>query len=430
MEDALLDVMNTVIPSVALSDASLAVSLASLAVLCTGLLLFCLAFRVRARFRSLQDSLEACRRELQSAREEIAEQTLARRESEEKFQAIFDNSPYSIAFNRLDGTYVDVNAAFLARWGLSREEVLGLSVEDLAAVADGERRRFMDMLERDGRFSNMETQMVRPDGNVSHQLFSSSLVSVGGQTNILSTAVDVTSLKEAEKSVRRWREKFDLTTAAARLTFYEYDVENDVLTWSGSMLDVLGYDPEEMTGGLLDCAASSGGRGQGDGSFCGGPVAGQEIRHRVPPAAQGRIVRRCVRVWATLRQDTGLTAAGARDHSGRFRRQAYGKSPDAERGEVSGHFQQRAHGDFPHQLHGTFPGGQPDPRPHAGIPGQGGTPCRGGESGNGHLPAPRNSPGNARVAARLPGRHPQGHRIQAQGWLAIFRRHQRFVAIR
>ena len=245
-----MDVTNAFFPSGALSDASLAVSLASLAVLCTGVLLFCSAFRIRARFRSLQDSLEACRHALQSAREELAEQTLARRESEEKFQAIFNNSPYSIAFNRLDGTYVDVNAAFLSRWGISREEVLGLSVEDLVAGDDDERRRFMDMLERDGRFSNMETQMVRPDGNVSHQLFSSSLVSVGGQTNILSTAVDVTPLKEAETSAKRWREKFDLTTAAARLTFYEYDVENDVLAWSGSMLDVLGYDPEAMTGGL------------------------------------------------------------------------------------------------------------------------------------------------------------------------------------
>lgn len=186
---------------------------------------------------------------MQSAHEEVAEQTLARRESEEKFQAIFDNSPYSIAFNRLDGTYVDVNAAFLSRWGISREAVLSFSAEDLAAGSD-EIQRFRAKLERDRRLSNVEMQMVRPDGTARHLLFSAARVSVAGQPYNLSTAVDVTSLKEAEQSVKRWREKFDLTTAAAKLTFYEYDVDHDILTWSGSMQDVLGYDPDEMTGGL------------------------------------------------------------------------------------------------------------------------------------------------------------------------------------
>ncbi len=242
--------MNAIFPSAAPPETSLAVALAGLAVLCVGGLLFCLAFRARTRCRSLRDSLAACRRELQSAREEVEKLALSRRESDEKFKAIFDNSPYSIAFNRLDGTYVDVNAAFLSRWGISREEVLGLSVDSLAAVGDDERHRFMDMLEREGRFSNVEMSMVRPGGNVRYLLFSAALVSVAGETHILSTAVDVTSLKEAERRVKRWREKFDLTTAAAKLTFYEYDVDHDVLTWSGSMLDVLGYDPEEMKGGL------------------------------------------------------------------------------------------------------------------------------------------------------------------------------------
>lgn len=244
-----MNVMNAVFSSALLSEPSLSVPLASLTALCVGVLLLCLALFVRARFRSLETSLETCRRELQSAREEVEEQARKRRESEEKFQAIFDNSPYSIAFNRLDGTYVDVNAAFLSRWGISREAVLGFSAADLAAGSD-EIQRFRAMLERDGRLSNVEMQMVRPDGTARHLLFSAARVAVAGQPYNLSTAVDVTSLKEAEQGVKRWREKFDLTTAAARLTFYEYDVENDALTWSGSMLDVLGYDPEEMTGGL------------------------------------------------------------------------------------------------------------------------------------------------------------------------------------
>ncbi|ACU90729.1 signal transduction histidine kinase, nitrogen specific, NtrB [Desulfomicrobium baculatum DSM 4028] len=240
-----MNAMNAVSPPALLFDAVLPVFLAVLTLFCATALLI-----VRTRLRSTRNALDTRTRELLSAHEKIEVLSREKREFEEKFQAIFDNSPYSIAFNRLDGTYADVNKAFLSRWGLSREEVLSLSAAELAAGVEDERQRFRDMLERDGRFSNMETQMVRPDGNVRHLLFSSAMVSAGGQASILSTAVDVTSLKEAEKDIKRWREKFDLTTAAARLTFYEYDVENDVLTWSGSMLDVLGYDPEAMKGNL------------------------------------------------------------------------------------------------------------------------------------------------------------------------------------
>jgi PAS domain S-box-containing protein len=237
--------MNAVSPPALLFDAVLPVFLVVLVLFCaTAFLIF------RARLRSTRDALETRARELRSAREEIEALSREKHEFEEKFQALFENSPYSIAFNRLDGTYVDVNTAFLSEWGGTRDEVLGLSTEALAAEGDVERRRLRDLLERNGGFSNIETRMVRPDGSARHLLFSSTLVSVSGETKILSTAVDITSLKEAEKSVTRWQQKFDLTTAAAKLTFYEYDVDHDVLSWSGSMLDVLGYDPEKMKGGL------------------------------------------------------------------------------------------------------------------------------------------------------------------------------------
>jgi PAS domain S-box-containing protein len=250
LEDALLNVVNSLFPPALLADSSLSIPLAGLVAVCVAFFLLCLAFFVRVRFRSLQKSLETCLRELQTVRKKAAEQSLKIRNVEDRFQAIFDNSPYSIAFNTLDGTYLDANKAFLSRWGISREEVRGRSVQELVSVDNDERLRFIQMLERDGSFSNMETKISRPDGGVGYVLFSASLVSIGGLTSVLSTAVDVTSLKEAEQNVKRWRQKFDLTTAAAKLTFYEYDVDNDVLTWSGSMLDVLGYDPQEMRGTL------------------------------------------------------------------------------------------------------------------------------------------------------------------------------------
>ena len=230
------------------SESHVPANMVGFGVLCFAVVLLCVCFFAYIRFKVMKKYFAVCLQDLHESQDKFAEQSAKLRECEEKFQAIFDNSPYSIAFNALDGTYLDANKAFLSRWGISREEALARSVQDLAAVDNDERLRFIQMLERDGSFSNMETKISRPDGAVGYVLFSASLVSIGGLTSILSTAVDVTSLKAAEQNVKRWRQKFDLTTAAAKLTFYEYDVDNDVLTWSGSMLDVLGYDPQEMRG--------------------------------------------------------------------------------------------------------------------------------------------------------------------------------------
>jgi len=237
--------MNAVSPPALLFDAVLPVFLVVLVLFCVTAFLI-----VRARLRSTRDALKTRTRELRFAREEIEALSREKHEFEEKFQAVFDHSPYSITFSRRDGTYLEVNKAFLSRRGLSREEALRLSVQDIVLPGEYEARRFVEMLERDGRLGNTEVRVVRPDGSMGYVLFSATLVPFGGQTGILSTAVDITSLKKAEENNKRWQQKFDLTTAAAKLTFYEYDVDHDVLSWSGSMLDVLGYDPEKMKGGL------------------------------------------------------------------------------------------------------------------------------------------------------------------------------------
>ena len=92
-------------------------SLVALGALCAAVSLLFLAFLFHRRFRSVENSLAARVRELQVARDSINEMSLKLRESEERFQAVFENSPYSITLSRLDGTYLAVNKAFLSRWG-------------------------------------------------------------------------------------------------------------------------------------------------------------------------------------------------------------------------------------------------------------------------------------------------------------------------
>lgn len=171
-------------------------------------------------------------------------------ESEARFRAIFEHAPYSITLARLDGTYVDVNNAFLKRNSVTRETALGLAAGDTTLLGPDEIRAVRERLAAEGCLHDQEAPVRLPDGGSGHVLYSAVLVPMAGQNYVLSMAVDITARKQAEEAALRWQRKFDLTTAAARLVFYEYDLKRDYITWSGSVRDVLGYASFELEGGL------------------------------------------------------------------------------------------------------------------------------------------------------------------------------------
>ena len=69
---------------------------------------------------------------LKDAREKVVQ-------SEAKFRAIFENAPYPTAIRGLeDGAFLDVNKAFLQRWGITLEEARQMKIEDISRIPKGE----------------------------------------------------------------------------------------------------------------------------------------------------------------------------------------------------------------------------------------------------------------------------------------------------
>ena len=61
----------------------------------------------------------------------------ALRESENKFATVFRSNPVTLTLvSATDGRFVDVNDAFVANTGYSREEVIGRTSEELGIFAD------------------------------------------------------------------------------------------------------------------------------------------------------------------------------------------------------------------------------------------------------------------------------------------------------
>jgi PAS domain S-box-containing protein len=140
------------------------------------------------------------------------QQTLeALRTSEERFARAFRASPAALSISRLaDGTFIDVNDAFLRLFGYERSEVLGRTAAELglwsdAAVRDGLLRRLRERQQ----VRDVESTLRTRSGEPREVLIALELVELDGAPCVLAMKVDITARKRAEQ------ERLELARAQA-----------------------------------------------------------------------------------------------------------------------------------------------------------------------------------------------------------------------
>jgi PAS domain S-box-containing protein len=138
--------------------------------------------------------------ELQATEEMLRVQLDVAEEISQKFRAVFEHSPITVALTGLpDGTFCDVNQSFLDMFGYSREEALGKTTIDLGVwLHDSDRNRYLQLLREHGYVHNFEAEMRRKDGEEFTVLFSGVLLEVAGKPCVLSTVMEITEQKRLQ----------------------------------------------------------------------------------------------------------------------------------------------------------------------------------------------------------------------------------------
>ncbi len=129
----------------------------------------------------------------------------ALKESENIFSKIFHLSPeMGIITRRGDGRIIAVNDAFLNVSGFDREELVGKSTEALQIWGNGERRAFLDHLEKMGTVRDAEVLLQKKSGERYPVMYSAVVLDFRGEPCIFAFGTEILERKKAEEERKRF----------------------------------------------------------------------------------------------------------------------------------------------------------------------------------------------------------------------------------
>ncbi len=142
------------------------------------------------------------------------------------------------------GRVLEANDAYCAMSGYSREELLGMSINDLDAEEQAEEtRERIGRIIRDGS-EIFETTHRRKDGSVFPvEISTSYLKERGGQ--LVCFCRDLTRRRKAEEALKREHVMLARTEAATHVGSWEWEAEGDQVTWSDELFRIFGLEPSD-----------------------------------------------------------------------------------------------------------------------------------------------------------------------------------------
>jgi diguanylate cyclase (GGDEF)-like protein/PAS domain S-box-containing protein len=170
---------------------------------------------------------------------------IALHESEERYRTAFLTSPDAITITRFeDGCYVDINESFSHTFGWHRDEILGVSANDIGIWhSSNGRQQLLDALNRDGYCKNLEADLRTKNGKVITAIISSSSIIINNAQCLLTVTRDITERKKIEREL-----KHSLDLLVARDHALAHISQGVLITSSDRLITYVNKGFENLTG--------------------------------------------------------------------------------------------------------------------------------------------------------------------------------------
>ena len=175
----------------------------------------------------------------------VVEDITERKELEHRFELTFNHAAVGMTQSSLDGHFLQVNQKFTDMLGYTREELLGMTSEDVTHPDDraetGQLRQ--KLLSRQVESVSSEKRLVHKDGRVIwvNRTFSVARGASGEPLYFIAVVDDITGRKELE---RRYRETFD----QAAVGIVHTAIDGRYLRVNQKFCEMLGYSESELAG--------------------------------------------------------------------------------------------------------------------------------------------------------------------------------------
>lgn len=188
---------------------------------------------------------------------DITDNVIAQNElnkSNERFEAIFNQTFQFIGLLDIEGTVVKANATALDFVGIVEDDVVGKPFW-LSAWFDHDpiqQQKLKDAIEKalKGDLQRFETTHFSKDGELIHVDFSLTPYKdeKGNIIFLIPEGRDITALKNAEKAVLESQEKYRTIYEQIQDVFFEINTEDVITETSPSVEKIFGYAPNELIG--------------------------------------------------------------------------------------------------------------------------------------------------------------------------------------
>ncbi|WP_321507692.1 PAS domain S-box protein [uncultured Methanoregula sp.] len=174
----------------------------------------------------------------------------ALRESEAKFASVFRNSPVTLTLiSGKDGTFADVNDAFVRNAGYSRDDVIGKTPDSVGLFVQNEAFESIRPVLRSGKPVNgIEVQFRAKNGAVNTCLYSGTIITIGENPYILSNVEDITRRKVMESELQENQRLLAKAMDLAQLVSWEYDTRKRLFTFDERFYRLYGTTAEREGG--------------------------------------------------------------------------------------------------------------------------------------------------------------------------------------